>query len=62
MSSRQRMIEALQEFCQAYYKLEKAWEDFDLDVMVDNTSYPFNYSFDELTIPDWIEDILEQLV
>lgn len=55
-------LQALENFRKAYFQLLYKWWDNDI---LDNTEslnkYPFNKSFDALSIPQWIEETIEEI-
>lgn len=56
-----KMIEALENLKRAYYEVLTAWEDTDLNLTRSIEKYPFQKSFDELGLVEWIEATIEEL-
>ena len=55
------MIKALENLKRAYYEVLEAWEDTDLNETKSIEKYPFERSFDELGLVEWIEATIEEL-
>ena len=55
------MIEALKNLKRAYYEVLKAWEKTDLNKTESIKKYPFEKSFDELGLVEWIEETIKEL-
>ena len=57
-----RMINALNKLKEAYYEGLEAWEtEIDLNETESIKKYPFEKSFDELGLVEWIEETIEEL-
>lgn len=56
-----KMIEALKNLKRAYYEVLEAWEDTDLNETKSIEKYPFERSFDQLGLVEWIEATIEEL-
>ena len=56
-----KMIKALENLKRAYYEVLEAWEDTDLNETKSIEKYPFERSFDELRLVEWIEATIEEL-
>ena len=56
-----KMIEALKNLKRAYYEVLIEWEKTDLNNTHSIKKYPFEKSFDELGLVDWIEETIEEL-
>lgn len=67
METRRQQIQraqlALINFKLAYYGLLDAWhqDDIDLNDLNANSSYPFDVSFDELELADWLTAVYDEL-
>ena len=67
METRKQQIQraqlALINFKLAYYGLLDAWqqEDIDLNDLNANSLYPFDVSFDELELADWLTAVYDEL-
>ena len=60
-NNNQEMLTALKELKDAYYKVCELWyNSTNLDEL-DNSSYPFDKSFDEIGLADWVNSLLKQL-
>lgn len=55
------MIEALKNLKKAYYDVLTAWENVDLNETKSIEKYPFERSFDQLGLVEWIEATIEEL-
>ena len=55
------MITALTNFRDAYRKLLDAWELYDLNDTEAIQKYPFEKSFDELTIVEWCNETINEI-
>jgi len=57
-----KMIKALNKLKESYYEVLEAWEtETDLNKTESIKKYPFEKSFDELGLVDWIEETIEEL-
>lgn len=59
-----KMIEALTQFGEAYVNLRDEWSRTDTCDLNDTTAikhYPFDVSFDELNVLDWVVETIEEL-
>ena len=55
------MIAALANFRDAYKQLLNAWELYDINNTTSIQKYPFEKSFDELTIVEWCNETIDEL-
>ena len=55
------MIEPLKNLKRAYYEVLEAWENVDLNETKSIEKYPFERSFDQLGLVEWIEATIEEL-
>jgi len=56
-----KMIKALENLKRAYYEVLSEWENTDLNETESIEKYPFERSFDELGLVEWIEATIEEL-
>lgn len=56
-----KMVKALENLKRAYYEVLEAWEDTDLNQLESIEKYPFERSFDQLGLVEWIEATIEEL-
>jgi hypothetical protein len=56
-----KMIEALKKLKEAYYEVLIEWGKTDLNETKSIKKYPFEKSFDELGLVEWIEETIEEL-
>jgi hypothetical protein len=57
-----KMVKALSKLKEAYYEVLKAWEtEIDLNETESIEKYPFEKSFDDLGLVEWIEETIEEL-
>ncbi len=57
-----KMIKALENLKRAYYDVLEAWEtEIDLNELESIEKYPFERSFDQLGLVEWIETTIEEL-
>ena len=61
MKTFNELINALQEFKNAYNNLLNQWFKNDLNETESIKLYPFNKSFDELEINEWIDSTITEL-
>lgn len=60
--NKKEMIDALNRFKQSYLDITRLWDSsVNLDVLTNNESYPFDKSFDELEVVDWVCEMTSQL-
>lgn len=61
MNNKEITIKALNNFKQAYFDLLTVWNNDDsiLNSDISLEKYPFNKSFDELDIMEWVDSITE---
>lgn len=57
------MIKALNELKGAFKDVNEEWENVNLDEIKTETKYPFEKSFDELTleVENWADEIIEDI-
>ena len=55
------MIKALNKLKEAYYEVLNEWENTDLNETKSISKYPFERSFDELGLVEWIEETIKEL-
>lgn len=57
-----KMTSALNKLKEAYYEVLESWEtEIDLNELESIKKYPFEKSFDELGLVEWIEETIEEL-
>ena len=56
-----KMVNALNKLKEAYYEVLNEWENTDLNETESIKKYPFEKSFDELGLVEWIEATIEEL-
>lgn len=56
-----KMIKALKNLKRAYYEVLEAWEETDLNETKSIRKYPFERSFNELDLIEWIEETIKEL-
>lgn len=56
-----KMIKALKNLKRAYYEVLEAWEETDLNDTESIKKYPFEKSFNELDLVEWIEETIKEL-
>lgn len=56
-----KMVKALNKLKEAYYEVLNEWEKTDLNKTESIKKYPFEKSFDELGLVEWIEETIEEL-
>ena len=56
-----KMIKALNKLKEAYYEVLNEWENTDLNETKSIRKYPFEKSFDELGLVEWIEETIKEL-
>ncbi len=56
-----KMIKALKNLKRAYYEVLEAWEETDLNETKSISKYPFERSFNELNLVEWIEETIKEL-
>ena len=56
-----KMVNALNKLKEAYYEVLEAWEEVDLNELESIEKYPFERSFDQLELVEWIEATIEEL-
>lgn len=58
----QEMIDALILFKQSYNKITELWDmDVDLNELESVERYPFERSFDDICIPEWVNETVAEL-
>lgn len=55
------MVNALNKLKEVYYEVLNEWERTDLNETESIKKYPFEKSFDELGLVEWIEETIEEL-
>lgn len=61
VAKRNEMIDALRRFREAYSDIQNLWDDVDLNDTKAIGLYPFEQSFNEVSIPDWANETIEEL-
>lgn len=62
--NKEQYIEVLEQFRKAYFDLLSIWHDDFYAILTNmdiNSLYPFSVSFDELNIPEWIDELISNL-
>ena len=56
-----KMVKALNKLKESYYEVLEAWEETDLNETKSISKYPFESSFNELNLVEWIEETIKEL-